>query len=199
MKSSSESDCRVVYSIDFESSPKVCQMHDIPHYRCIMNLVMSTLNYICAHPPSLFSPFFPRLINIEGNGRSNSSCITTQGRVSSMHLKHTHMFPSVIQWEKKRITQHCWSELLSLPRSALTRGPWQKQWCLRCREPWVCPSLINKNSRPSCPVAADRLVCVGIDTSSEQAYLYDKTEVDTHRGACKQKHTNTRTRRGVHA
>lgn len=76
-------------------------MHDIPHYRCIMNLVMSTLNYICAHTPSLFSPFFPRLINIEGNGRSNSSCITTQGRVSSMHLKHTHMFPSVIQWEKK--------------------------------------------------------------------------------------------------
>lgn len=45
-----------VFCIDFESLRKVCQIHDFIHYRCIMNLVMSTLNYICAAPPPYSPP-----------------------------------------------------------------------------------------------------------------------------------------------
>lgn len=160
------SDCRVIVCIDFESSPMVCQMHDIPHYGCIMNLVMSTLNYICA-PPNPHPK--PRLINIEGNSRSNNVLLTVHALLLRggfapcipASQTHAHMFPSVIQWGEKNKKKSHTTLLIRAAQPALlcTRGPWQKQWCLRCRKPWVCPSLISKNSSSSCPVAADTLVC----------------------------------------
>lgn len=127
MKSSSAA----VFCVDFESLPKVCQMHDVPHYRCIMNLVMSTLNYICAAPALPPHRLNPRLINIEGNGGSNNVLLTVHALLLRGGLApcipasqtHTHVpqCDSVGKKKKKRITQHCWSELLSLP--ALHSGP----------------------------------------------------------------------------
>lgn len=86
-------------------------MHNFCHYRCIMNLGMSSLNYICATPTEPHPT--PCLINIEGNSSSNNVLLTVhalllRGGLTPCILAsqtHTQTFPrwdSVGERKKKR-------------------------------------------------------------------------------------------------
>lgn len=136
--------------------------------KCMISLTVGALWILwcqpwitSVHPPNTSHPN-PCLINIEGNSSSNNVLLTVHALLLrgglapciSASQTHTHAPQCDSVWKKKK-KKHNSADQSCSARLLCTRGPWQKQWCLRCREPWVCPSLISKNSNSSWPAAAD--------------------------------------------
>lgn len=178
VKSSSAS----VSCIDFESLRGISQMSAFPHCRWILwcQPWITSVN-----PPPHTAPTpppHPHLINIAGCSSSNNVVLTVHALplwgglapcipASQTHT-HTPKCDSQLKRKKKKQKEenHNSADQSCSARLLLTRGPWQKQPCLRCREPRVCPSLISKKLSP-----------LSLNSSSWDARLRLLTHANFHR------------------